>query len=1023
MREKAKGYIVLTRGALYVFSNNALSKPKLRIHVNPLQCISILQTKTKVVLTLPPLKKVDNTKSNGKNTKANEFVRLDKITEDDINDYKPRLPIMDNSKVVNIEEMILAQEQQQNQQNDNGFDEDIEAAKKQESPNKVNIKKKKDVEDFTTSSDDENESEPEIELPQQENEADEQEIEADAEAKEEEKENFIVYLFHTSPFLLLRYFILILESCFQSVPYVVKPVIESKIKSLKKIILNPKHSLKKRAIFLAHYSFTDGNNLESAEYFQQKWDGKDPLLIIGKNFHPGDYAAPFACAVAWETKLKSVCFQGSHFGYIGPFITLMLKHALTIKTVGFTDYPRGSKIYFSFKDVGNTTIDTWSFLNCCGDVVSDFVKAAIDLTTPIKELTIGRHAFNLSDATNIFNAIADTPTINQVPTMTLVNLNFNDFPYDSFCRLSQSLTQLTTIHIQRLNIDGSILFSAVCSGCPKIRYLSLSCMKFEETRRNKRTRISSIPQNLVVISIAKSKFIAGGLYTFLQNVNKFELPRPIFFVARNVQIEEKCWTLMKEEMDLTSLKPNMLEFDFSESTFPNLAFQPFFKFLETQSRLRMLVLNSISTDDQRNFIHKLASIMSRNKFAGVDVSGHFDPYSVQQFLASLANCSSLRRLSIKNCGAGNKAMFSLMNLLNLVKDLNELVADGFKAQVVPKEQRKDNERHPLIMLWQQIASKKNILANDIPVEDLALIGHMDPYPLLKEEDRVMLKNLKPPNRRIPSTMRERLDFTLQSLDEGDQEKIELAYSPEIFMLINNKRPRRSTVDLHARNVQKDQTEEPKDDFDDDDDDNFSEPEGNMNSDELFSDVGDAANTDDDVFEDAFDSSKLPPKKNTEQKMTGIPAFIPAIPEAPAPYNLPPPSSQISDDNPFASVVSVSSIGSQGFPVLVQPVSNQSSGHPSKNKTPIKKKEEEAPLLPKRTGYGEEQPKKPRSRTGREASDDEMDNKKRNDGKHERRHREENRKPKEEENHRRRHKEEDHPYNKIRDDKNSHRKRH
>ena len=172
----------------------------------------------------------------------------------------------------------------------------------------------------------------------------------------------------------------------------------------------------------------------------------------------------------------------------------------------------------------------------------------------------------------------------------------------------------------------------------------------------------------------------------------------------------------------------------------------------------------------------------------------------------------------------NKGFELIENLLNMVKGLREIEIDGFH----PEEKVDLDKRHPLIICWDKIRKSKSILANDLPIKDLADLGfeiekvyddkndvdvdidfdddddesvtsNPDYVKLkvnqnnnfyykfddrLKQDDKRMFSQLVKPYRSSPSTIEERLGYLYLCIKKGDVEEIKRAISPEIFQILH-----------------------------------------------------------------------------------------------------------------------------------------------------------------------------------------------------------------------------------------------
>jgi hypothetical protein len=107
----------------------------------------------------------------------------------------------------------------------------------------------------------------------------------------------------------LKWIVQLIDRCVRGVAMVKLPEFSSRSFSDDKI--PPKGAarmLRQRAMLVALSCPCAGSGLEVADHFQSR-SSRAPTLVLGKSFHPGDYATPFGWNVGWEAALTTVCFK------------------------------------------------------------------------------------------------------------------------------------------------------------------------------------------------------------------------------------------------------------------------------------------------------------------------------------------------------------------------------------------------------------------------------------------------------------------------------------------------------------------------------------------------------------------------------------------------------------------------------------------------------------------------------------------------------------------------------------------
>ncbi|OHT15799.1 hypothetical protein TRFO_13808 [Tritrichomonas foetus] len=857
MREKTFGLLMLSRGALYVFTNPTMKKPSLRLHINLLQCQKIKCQQRYLYLKLPPLRI------------KTEDIKNDENSDYDYSNLPLPLPGMtianpEDENVRGEEASLVIEENVPDEEGENEDDEDfekMEASSEKSENEKGSPKSEKGSPKSEKGSPKSEKGSPKSKVGEKKNKEITEKAFMEDEKPEKKKKgnkrkdlNQVTLLIDSksySPYLY-KWMYRILKTSLWRTKNVVRPILYSKGIQIKNLPdKRVKHSLKRRAVLLAHYCFGSGESLECADYFQAKWDG-EPNLVIGPSFHPGGYAVPFGCAVGLEASLKTVMMKNSHFKYFSAFLSSILNAAETIKTVGIKDYQRGKSFPIKF-NVKQTIVDEWVIINCCSDMVKSFALATKDLPSPIRALTIAKHSYNKDDAASVFQSIASSNNLRKMSNLTFSALNFKSFPKSSFASLCSSLENLEELEISRINIDGSIIFVAACRDAPKIRKLYLRGLKFELEWNNDNVKL---PVTLALLNISETCFFGPSFASFLKNITLKEVKVPFFFVAHSLQFSESVFIDFKSRIDYSQCKSNILEFDMSNNMIPRVAFDPIFDFLNTQKRLRNVIFNEIVTDDQHNFVHKLSFVNPGPLFAGIDFSGQFRPIIIQQFISSVPGSSGLRRLCMRGLHAGNKGFELIQNLLNILKSINEIEIDEFQPEVIPSNHRVEGERHPIIECWKKIMKHKSISANNLPIADMASLGFVikklpdgseQVYEFderLIPEDREMFEHLSPPFRSIPTTINDRLNYLIENMKNGNKIGIQRAISPNVFIILNKNIPLDQEIEeILPKQTAQEATEETEDGgifaLDDDDDDDLGSFDGSLSG---FSDDSDFDDT-------------------------------------------------------------------------------------------------------------------------------------------------------------------------------------
>ena len=550
----------------------------------------------------------------------------------------------------------------------------------------------------------------------------------------------------------------------------------------------PKHSLKRRAMLLAHLFVDMGSGLDSCNYFQAKWDG-GPVLTLGHTFHPSIFGGAFGRAVGWETSLRTVVFRAVKSGHFTEMCNEMVRSSQTIERVVLLDYKRGMSLSFNFSNVSETSVKRWWFLNSCAAVVNSFLSAASRLPGPIEEFVLAKHSYNFDDAADIFHFMKRNPNVMMCNQVKMVDLNFLTFPLDEFSRLVNKFNCLQMLYLKNINVDGNKLLASICRGRGYLRQVSLLKMNFVQPLPADLV----MPDGLVVLDVSKSKFIGVGLGSLLLGITSTETKDPFVFIARKIFVTESEYTEMTH-MDFSPCKPNILELNYSNNNIVTVGFDPFFEFIQRQTRMKQLIFDDIVTDESVYFVGKLVSSIRHIELHGLELGVRFEPLVMNILLSTLITCPSITRLYIKNCGLGNEGLKVMTSLLKVLPNLTELACDGFRPAPMSEEEMRNQglRMPPLLILWRTVVQTPTITRTEFPHHDL-MTAQID-IDKLSMRDKAWLTELQ--QHPQPTSQRERIAYLMGQPYKIVHSKPDIAegYSEYEYELVSDDTSRPMTSD-------------------------------------------------------------------------------------------------------------------------------------------------------------------------------------------------------------------------------------
>ncbi|EAY17586.1 hypothetical protein TVAG_454140 [Trichomonas vaginalis G3] len=461
-----------------------------------------------------------------------------------------------------------------------------------------------------------------------------------------------------------------------------------------------KGMLEKRAILFSHYSFPDGKNLEAAEYFATKWKDNQNF-IISKGFHPAGYYRPFANALGYETKLKSVCFDDAHFKEFPDFVNILARTSLFISTIAFANYNSNFNLEFNLKDLNDINILNWSIINSDLKVLEHFVDSCVSQEFSPHRLCFGRSTLNKQNADKFFQTISKIKNLHAVK---MFELNFVVPQFDILQNFIRTMTSLVDIEISHSSYDGGQLLYTICEVESNIMNINLTDCKFTDIPKFK------LPKNICSFDFSNSHFHGSSLRDLIQNCVDSKSDSKFALRFKNIRISESDMSLLRT-LKITG-NDNLCEFDFSGNFIPKGAFTELIDFLDSQKSMRFLNLEGITSDAMSRVIPKIARYVKNSGVEALFINGRIAPREFSSLMMTLLEKNSLKRFHCTNSGAGNMTIKLLTEIVK-VYPLEEIACDGMKPDKTTEDCISD--------LWFAIARSKTIKRCDTPKQDVPSI--------------------------------------------------------------------------------------------------------------------------------------------------------------------------------------------------------------------------------------------------------------------------------------------------------------
>jgi hypothetical protein len=439
--------------------------------------------------------------------------------------------------------------------------------------------------------------------------------------------------------------------------------------------VNLKHTLKRRAMCIAHAETTGKVDLGLAGYFQEAWDGGD-RLTLRSGFRPSVYAASFGKAVGWESQLKEVCFAGAAFEGSGVFFRRMLETAVSIKRVilvGYGQNKASTQLKFDFTGVHATSVESWQFISSDASLVKAWLNALarVEGEAPrVREVALARRGFGAEATVSIMTGLS---RLREIRSLRFIAVNFEAFAAEEFSRALAGFECLEALLFKNVNVDGSALLAAVCVPGAVVQRLGIRRARFAGPISG-----LALPLGLAVLDVSKSRFVGRTFRDFLVGITSTAVAagQEFMLVARALQLEEDTFEELRALGQMPVGFPNICEFDLSRCPFyvapgthrrSTTGLERLFEFIRAQSSATELVFDRVTVDDQeglrRCLIDTILNDQVRARITGLEIDVLFDLENMRGIVMSMAGTKQLRRLVLRNSGIGDDGLGLTIDLL------------------------------------------------------------------------------------------------------------------------------------------------------------------------------------------------------------------------------------------------------------------------------------------------------------------------------------------------------------------------
>lgn len=476
----------------------------------------------------------------------------------------------------------------------------------------------------------------------------------------------------------------------------------------------PNDALQWRALFLAHFYGIKGQQLYTMDYFEKFEAKKNSMIVIGPSLHPGNFAAAYGHAIAWESIIQLVYFQSFAPTKFAMFFNSLVDNALNIKRMVFSDYHNPKRLpEFSGAKIAHSSLVTYNFYRVLFPVIYEFVDKEKFLPQ-IEKLSI--HKINQLDPAN-FTKLIDTMEANPCLQQTLryfelARIQLPSYPMDHFTPMFDVFEKLECVNFSYVNIPVDQLLQVISTSKTRIHVIHMTYMQCSNSFTERPDPVI-LPPYLIHLDLSFCTFSDTAIVSLFKLISMTQFDNPIMLQLIKLDVNPN-FIYQLDSIDLARVNPNsILEFDFSANKILAEPSLKLFAYLFTQKALRLVQFNSIEVDDGVTFLKNLMTLITNMQLPGFEVSGNFNAVTFNQFLTALAgmNLQYLRHVGFRHANTGSQGLGALNQLIIALPNLVELVAEGFFPELPA-----------LGAFWATVAKHPSIKATDLPGEDFKNLG-------------------------------------------------------------------------------------------------------------------------------------------------------------------------------------------------------------------------------------------------------------------------------------------------------------
>lgn len=526
----------------------------------------------------------------------------------------------------------------------------------------------------------------------------------------------------------------------------------SALKASTEINFRPSGLFQGRLITWAHYYDTQFP-LQNVRVFKE-WDHKHsgPFKLDSSFEHNGAIQA-LASTISWDSDLKNLVLDNFAPDQLGPFLSTIFKQSFALTNLSIENMTTSANTDFDFQPQVESAISNLTFTATHPPVIIAFFNALEKFNGRIRYLHISSCTISNAEMISMFQSLETLQCFAKLQVLSFDQLIIADFPLRQFSLMLGKLRFLSSIIMNKLDVEGSDILNVLLKQSQLPRHVQLTNLKFTFPISN------YFPESVTHFNINNSEFAIETFGMLIKSIFSKERTSPFFFSASNIKGASTKQFL--NQLNFSELQPVVYELDWNENHLSQEDMNALLQFVKTQTNLKFLSIEKcITKDDHPDLsLQLLAKSLRENPIEGISIQNDTTSSisnELLQFINQITGCPKIKSIRIMDSQIKDAGIEPVLKMAQECQDLTELDVDGMEISSAAE----------LIHLYDGLLVNSRITSLAMPHKELQFLGinkqNMQP------EVKKIIGALK--IKKVPKNSQQRLASLEQSQVEIDDEQ-------------------------------------------------------------------------------------------------------------------------------------------------------------------------------------------------------------------------------------------------------------